>query len=89
MSRTTGTIPDECTNLMMGAVRAGICQNKSDAIRHVPREYFEENQNPRIAAAVSRAGTSFHHTIFPVKNPAQSGDFSAEMTGQLRRYLCH
>ncbi|WP_254524365.1 UPF0175 family protein [Natrinema caseinilyticum] len=53
MSRTTATIPDDLTDLMEGAVKAGIFENKSDAIRHVLREYFEENQNARIAAAVS------------------------------------
>ena len=53
MSRTTATIPDDLTDLMEGAIRAGIFENKSDAIRHVLREYFEQNQNARIAAAVS------------------------------------
>lgn len=53
MSRTTATIPDDLTDLMEGAVRAGIFENKSDAIRHVLRAYFETNQNARIAAAVS------------------------------------
>jgi len=53
MSRTTATIPDDLTDLMEGAVEAGIFENKSDAIRHVLREYFEENKNARIAAAVS------------------------------------
>ncbi len=53
MSRTTATIPDDLTDLMEGAIKAGIFENKSDAIRHVLREYFEENQNARIAAAVS------------------------------------
>lgn len=53
MPRTTATIPDDLTDLMEGAVRAGIFENKSDAIRHVLREYFEENQNARVAAAVS------------------------------------
>lgn len=53
MSRTTATIPDDLTDLMEGAIRAGIFENKSDAIRHVLREYFEENQNARVAAAVS------------------------------------
>ena len=53
MSRTTATIPDDLTNLMEGAVRAGVFENKSDAIRHVLREYFEEHENARLAAAVS------------------------------------
>jgi predicted HTH domain antitoxin len=53
MSRTTATIPDDLTDLVDGAVKAGIFENKSDAIRHVLREYFEENRNARFAAAVS------------------------------------
>jgi predicted HTH domain antitoxin len=53
MPRTTATIPDDLTDLMEGAIKAGIFENKSDAIRHVLREYFEQNQNARIAAAVS------------------------------------
>lgn len=53
MPRTTATIPDDLTDLMKGAIKAGIFENKSDAIRHVLREYFEENQSARISAAVS------------------------------------
>jgi len=53
MSRTTATIPEDLTDLMDGAISAGIFENKSDAIRHVLREYFEEHQNARIAAAVA------------------------------------
>lgn len=53
MSRTTATIPDDLTDLVEGAVDAGIFENKSDAIRHVLREYFEEHPNARIAAAIS------------------------------------
>lgn len=53
MPRTTATIPDDLTDLMEGAVRPGIFENESDDIFHVLREYFEENQNDRIAAAVS------------------------------------
>lgn len=53
MPRTTATIPDDLTDLMEGAVKAGIFENKSDAIRHVLRAYFDDNQPDRIAAAVS------------------------------------
>jgi len=53
MPRTTATIPDDLTALVEGAVSAGIFENKSDAIRHVLRDYFDDNQNARIAAAVS------------------------------------
>jgi predicted HTH domain antitoxin len=52
-SRTTATIPDDLNDLMEGAIKSGIFENNSDAIRHVLREYFEENQNARFAAAVS------------------------------------
>lgn len=53
MPRTTATIPDDLTHLIDGAVKAGIFENKSDAIRHVLRAYFEEHEPARIAAAVS------------------------------------
>ncbi|MDQ2072370.1 UPF0175 family protein [Haloarcula sp. H-GB4] len=53
MPRTTATIPDDLTDLMEGAIKAGIFENKSDAVRHVLREYFDEHENARIAAAVS------------------------------------
>jgi Arc/MetJ-type ribon-helix-helix transcriptional regulator len=53
MARTTATIPDDLTDLIEGAVKAGIFENKSDAIRHVLREYFDQHQNARIAAAVA------------------------------------
>jgi hypothetical protein len=33
----TATIPDDLTNLIEGAVKAGILENESDAIRHVLR----------------------------------------------------
>jgi predicted HTH domain antitoxin len=49
----TATIPDDLTDLIEGAVKAGILENKSDAIRHVLREYFAEHENDRIAAAVA------------------------------------
>lgn len=52
MSRTTATIPDDLDRLVQGAVHAGVFENKSDAIRHVLREYFETHENARIAAAV-------------------------------------
>lgn len=53
MSRTTATIPEDLTDLMEGAVDAGVFENKSDAIRHVLRVYFEEHPNERDAAAVA------------------------------------
>jgi predicted HTH domain antitoxin len=53
MSRTTATIPEDLTDLVNGAVKAGVFENKSDAIRHVLRAYFEANPNDRVAAAVA------------------------------------
>jgi predicted HTH domain antitoxin len=53
MPRTTATTPDDLTDLIGGAVKAGVFENKSDAIRHVFREYFEEHENDRVAAAVA------------------------------------
>jgi predicted HTH domain antitoxin len=52
MSRTTATIPDDLTDLMEGAVKAGIFENKSDAIRHALRDYFEDHENARLAASI-------------------------------------
>lgn len=40
MSRTTAGIPDDLTDLTEGAVKVGIFENKSDAIRHVLHEYL-------------------------------------------------
>lgn len=53
MPRTTATMPEDLTNLIEGAVTAGIFETKSDAIRHVVRKYFEANEQARVAAAVS------------------------------------
>jgi hypothetical protein len=53
MSRTTATTRNDFTDLMEGAVKAGIFESKSDVIRHVLRAYFNENQNARVAATVS------------------------------------
>ena len=52
MPRETTTVPDDLARLIEGAVKAGVFQNKSDAMRHALREYFEENENARVAAAV-------------------------------------
>lgn len=52
MSRTTATIPDDLDALVDGAVEAGVFENKSDAIRHVLREFFDTHENERLAAAV-------------------------------------
>jgi predicted HTH domain antitoxin len=49
----TASIPDDLTDLIEGAMKAGILENMSDAIRHVLREYFAEHGNDRIAAAVA------------------------------------
>lgn len=59
MPRTTATIPDDLSDLVDGAIDAGIFENRSDAIRHVLRAYFDEHPDARIAAAISlyREGT--------------------------------
>lgn len=53
VSRTTATIPDDLDQLIAGAIEAGVFESKSDAIRHVLREYFDAHENDRIAAAIS------------------------------------
>ncbi|WP_138005236.1 UPF0175 family protein [Halalkalirubrum salinum] len=52
MPRTTSTLPDDLHQLIEGSVDAGIFENKSDAIRHALRDYFAENENARLAAAI-------------------------------------
>lgn len=53
MPRITATIPDDLTTLVDGAVEAGIFEDEGDAVRHVLREYFDDDENARLAAAVS------------------------------------
>lgn len=51
MARTTGSFPDGLHDLIEGAVKAGVFESKSDALRQFAREYFSEHPNERIAAA--------------------------------------
>ena len=53
MARITGSYPDDLNLLIEGAVEAGVFGGKSDALREFVREYFENNENERIAAAVA------------------------------------
>lgn len=53
MARITGSYPDDLDLLIEGAVEAGVFGGKSDALREFVREYFEEHENERIAAAVA------------------------------------
>jgi len=53
MARITGSYPDDLDLLIQGAVEAGVFAGKSDALREFVREYFEDNENERIAAAVA------------------------------------
>lgn len=53
MARITGSYPDDLDLLIEGAVEAGVFGGKSDALREFVREYFEDNENERIAAAVA------------------------------------
>lgn len=52
MPRTTSTLPDDLHHLIEGSVDAGIFENKSDDIRHALRDYFEEHEDARLAAAI-------------------------------------
>lgn len=52
MPRTTSTLPDDLHQLIKGSVDAGIFENKSDAIRHALRDYFNEHEDARLAAAI-------------------------------------
>ena len=53
MARITGSYPDDLDLLIEGSVEAGVFGGKSDALREFVREYFNENENERIAAAVA------------------------------------
>lgn len=52
MPRTTSTLPDDLHNLLEGSIEAGIFENKSDAIRHALRDYFDDHEDARLAAAI-------------------------------------
>jgi predicted HTH domain antitoxin len=52
MPRTTSTLPDDLHQLIEGSVDAGIFENKSDAIRHALRDYFDTHEDARLAAAI-------------------------------------
>lgn len=52
MPRTTSTIPDDLYRLIEGSIEAGVFENKSDAIRHALREFFEDHEDARLAAAI-------------------------------------
>ena len=53
MARITGSYPDDHDLLIEGAVKAGVFGGKSDALREFVREYFDDHENERIAAAVA------------------------------------
>ncbi|GAB3705941.1 UPF0175 family protein [Halorubrum pallidum] len=53
MARITGSYPDDLDLLIEGAVEAGVFRGKSDALREFVREYFDDHENERIAAAVT------------------------------------
>lgn len=52
MPRTTSTLPEDIHQLVEGSIEAGIFENKSDAIRHALRVYFDDHEDARIAAAI-------------------------------------
>ena len=53
MARITGSYPDDLGLLIEGAVEAGVFSGKSDALREFVREYFEDHESERTAAAVA------------------------------------
>lgn len=52
MPRTTSTLPEDIHQLIEGSIEAGVFENKSDAIRHALRKYFEDDEDARISASV-------------------------------------
>jgi len=53
MARITGSYPEDLALLIEGVVEAGVFGSKSNALREFVREYFEDHENERIAAAVA------------------------------------
>jgi len=53
MARITGSYPDDLDLLIEGAVEAGIFSGKSDALREFARDYFDDHDEERVAAAVA------------------------------------
>ncbi|MFB6299544.1 MAG: UPF0175 family protein [Halobacteriales archaeon] len=53
MARITGSYPDDLDLLIEGAVEAGVFSGKSDALREFARDYFDDHDEERIAAAVA------------------------------------
>lgn len=53
MARITGSYPDDLELLIEGAVATGVFGSKSDALREFVREYFDDHENERVAAAVA------------------------------------
>ena len=53
MARITGSYPEDLDLLIEGAVDAGVFGSKSDALRAFVRDYFDDHENERIAAAVA------------------------------------
>jgi PGF-CTERM protein len=70
MPRTTSTLPDDLHQLIEGSVDAGIFENKSDAIRHALRNYFEEQRTlgslrPSISTTTTKSVSGRRHD-YPV-----------------------
>jgi len=53
MARITGSYPDDLDLLIEGAVEAGVFSGKSDALREFARDYFDDHDEERVAAAVA------------------------------------
>lgn len=52
MARARSSLPDDLETLLEGSVEAGRFDSVSDAVRHAVREYFEENGDARLEAAL-------------------------------------
>jgi len=53
MARITGSYPDDLDLLIEGTVEAGVFSGKSDALREFARDYFDDHDEERVAAAVA------------------------------------
>lgn len=53
MARITGSYPDDLDLLIEGTVKAGVFSGKSDALREFARDYFDDHDEERVAAAVA------------------------------------
>jgi len=83
MARITGSYPDDLDLLIEGAVEAGVFSGKSDALREFARDYFDDHEQERIAAAVAL----YEHETVTLGDAARIADVNRfEMKDILREY---